>query len=79
MEVRLQPDMARCPPGGHGMREAETTNVITDHDPFVDRTVADAGFPLLDVIEARNATDALGLELTGDLSEVIPARWLPRP
>ena len=79
LEVRLTPDLARCPSCGHGMREAETTHVITDHDPFVDRTLSDAGFPLLDVIEARNATDAVGLELTGDLSAVIPARWLPRP
>ena len=79
LEVRLTPDLARCPSCGHGMREAETTHVITDHDPFVDHTLSDAGFPPLDVIEARNATDAVGLELTGDLSEVIPARWFPRP
>ena len=79
LEVRLTTDLARCPSCGHGMREAETTHVITDRDPFVDRTLSDAGFPLLDVIEARNATDAVALELTGDLSEVVPAAWMPRP
>ena len=79
LEARLTPELAPCPSCGHGMREAETTHVIADSDPFVDHTLSDAGFPPLDVIEARNATKAVAFELTGDLPQVIPSHWLPRP
>jgi hypothetical protein len=64
---------AACP-SCKQLRRVETTHTIDGREPFLDRTLAEVGFPPLHVIAARNATDYRYYELTGDAAEFFAFR-----
>jgi predicted RNA-binding Zn-ribbon protein involved in translation (DUF1610 family) len=71
VEARITPSHAPCSHCGHEMRDPETTHIVTGADWFADRTLAEAGIPPLDVIEARSADGAVAFEMTGDLGRML--------
>jgi hypothetical protein len=44
---------------------------IRGHEPFLDKTLAQIGVPLFDILIARSHDRAVGLELTGDSAKVL--------
>lgn len=59
-------DAAKCPHCPGVRREVVTFFKIRGDEPFLDRTLAGIGVPAFDVLIARTAERAIGLELSGD-------------
>lgn len=63
--ARLYESEATCPACG-GRREMQMTHRITGAEAYLDRTLAAVDVPPLGIIRARNATESVYYELTGD-------------
>lgn len=63
--ARLYEDAAVCPNCG-AKREMRLTHRITGEEEFIDRTLADVDVPPLGIIRARNGSERVYYELTGD-------------
>ena len=71
VEGKMKIDLISCPTCGHEMREPVTTHVFTGSETFAEDTLESVGIPPLDIIEAHSPLGVMGLELTGDLEEVL--------
>lgn len=63
--ARLYEDAATCPTCG-AKREMNMTHRITGEEDFLDRTFAEVDVPPLGIIRARNGSERVYFELTGD-------------
>lgn len=63
--ARLYEDAAVCPTCG-GRRDMRLTHRITGDEAFLDRTLEGVDVPPLGIIRARNGSDRVYYELTGD-------------
>jgi hypothetical protein len=63
--ARLYEDAATCPNCG-AKREMHLTHRITGDEPFLDRTLAEFDVPPLGIVRARNGSERVYYELTGD-------------
>lgn len=63
--ARLYEGAATCPTCGH-KREMRLTHRITGEEDFLDRTIAAIDMPPLSIIRARNGSERVYYELTGD-------------
>jgi adenylyltransferase/sulfurtransferase len=63
--ARLYEDAAVCPHCG-AKREMRLTHRITGEEEFLDRTLAQVDVPPLGIIRARNGSERVYFELTGD-------------
>jgi adenylyltransferase/sulfurtransferase len=63
--ARLYEDAAVCPNCG-AKREMHLTHRISGEEDFLDRTLADVDVPPLGIIRARNGSERVYYELTGD-------------
>ncbi len=63
--ARLYEDAAVCPNCG-AKREMRLTHRITGEEEFLDRTLAEVDVPPLGIIRARNGSERVYYELTGD-------------
>jgi len=68
---RVKAGKAFCPRCPEVRREAVTFYKIRGHEPFLDKTLAQIGVPLFDILIARSHDRAVGLELTGDSAKVL--------
>jgi hypothetical protein len=68
---RVKSDKAKCPGCGAATREVVTFFKVRGTEAFLDRTLADIGVPPFDILIARTADRAIGLELTTDAPEVL--------
>ena len=64
---------AQCPRCPDARREVVTFFKIHGDEPFLARPLAQIGVPLFDILIARHADRAIGLELTGDRAQVLGA------
>ena len=64
-------DKAACPACGGATREVVTFYKVRGAEPFLDRTLAGIGVPPFDVLIARTADRAVGLELAADAAAVL--------
>jgi len=62
---------AYCPHCENQPREVETFHTIRGNAPFLDRTLAETGAPLFDILIARGPDRTVGLELSGDAAAVL--------
>ncbi len=69
----LQLNHARCPCDQATTRNPVLFHQIDGSESFLDRTCADAGIPLFDVVAARGTHKFVGLELAGDASAILGA------
>ena len=79
LETRVTPTLAPCPNCHHPMRDPETTHIVTGEEWFAERTLAEVGFPLLDVLEARTSVSSVAFEMTGDEEEALGQSWQHEP
>jgi adenylyltransferase/sulfurtransferase len=70
---RISADRAMCPHCPQSRREVRTFYKITGEEPFLGRTAAQVGIPAFDILIARTASRAMGLELSGDAAVVLGA------
>ena len=73
---------APCPACGAAKREVVTFYKVRGTESFLDRTLAEIGVPPFDVLIARTADRAVGLELAADAAAVLgplPPRAMPAP
>jgi adenylyltransferase/sulfurtransferase len=63
--ARLYESAADCPNCG-AKREMRLTHRITGEEDFLDRTLAAVDVPPLGIIRARNGSESVYYELTGD-------------
>lgn len=63
--ARLYEEAAVCPNCGN-QREMRLTHRITGEEEFLERTLAEVDVPPLGIIRARNGSERIYLELTGD-------------
>lgn len=63
--ARLYESSSKCPHCG-GSRELALTHRITGAESFLDRTLAEVDVAPLSIVRARNGTQSVYLELTGD-------------
>ncbi len=63
--ARLYEDAAVCPNCG-AKREMNLTHRISGDENFLDRTLADIDLPPLGIVRARNGSERVYFELTGD-------------
>lgn len=63
--ARLYEDAAVCPNCG-AKREMNLTHRISGDESFLDRTLADIDLPPLGIVRARNGSERVYFELTGD-------------
>jgi len=68
--ARVSFEAAHCPNCGE-MREVKMTHLITEDEPFLDRTLVSLGVPPLHILRANNAEEYRFYELTGDLKETL--------
>jgi adenylyltransferase/sulfurtransferase len=68
---RVKSDKAKCPSCGAGAREVVTFFKVRGTESFLDRTLADVGVPAFDILIARTAERAVGIELTADAAVVL--------
>jgi molybdopterin/thiamine biosynthesis adenylyltransferase len=68
---RVKSDKAKCPACGAATREVVTFFKVRGTESFLDRTLADIGVPPFDILIARTADRAIGLELTADAPRVL--------
>ena len=62
---------AFCPHCPQVRREVVTFYKISGDESFLDRTLANLGVPPFDILIARNGDRAIGLEMSGDASDVL--------
>jgi adenylyltransferase/sulfurtransferase len=78
---KVKSDKAACPSCGAARREVETFYKVRGTEPFLSRTLAQIGVPPFDILIARTADRAVGLELAADAAAVLgplpPSRPLP--
>jgi molybdopterin/thiamine biosynthesis adenylyltransferase len=74
---KVSADRAFCPGCRDVRREVVTFYKVRGGEPFLDRTLADVGVPPFDVITARAAERAIGLELSGDAADVVGPAYEP--
>jgi hypothetical protein len=74
---RVKSDKAVCPKCEAPRREVVTFYKIRGSESFLDRTLAEIGVPAFDVLIARTADRAVGMELTQDAGEVLGALFDP--
>ena len=67
---RVNADKAICPACG-GKREPVTFFKIRGSETFLDRTLGQIGVPAFDILIARSAEHAIGLELSNDAAHVL--------
>ena len=67
---KVRADAGTCPSCGV-QRDVTTFYTITGDEDFLDRTFADIGVPPFDMLIARSATRAIGIELAGDAASVL--------
>lgn len=63
-------EAAHCPNCGV-LRNTKMTHTITGEEPFLHRTLASLGIPLLHILRAYNAQEFHFYELTGDLPDAL--------
>jgi hypothetical protein len=63
-------EAAHCPNCGV-LRNTKMTHTITGEEPFLHRTLASLGIPLLHILRAYNAQEFRFYELTGDLPDAL--------
>ena len=68
---KVTSDKAICPACAAAKREVVTFYKVRGTEPFLDRTLAEIGVPPFDVLIARTADRAVGLELTADAAAVL--------
>jgi molybdopterin/thiamine biosynthesis adenylyltransferase len=68
---QVKSDKAACPKCGAGRREVVTFFKIRGGESFIDKTLAQTGVPAFDILIARTADRAIGLELSNDAAEVL--------
>jgi molybdopterin/thiamine biosynthesis adenylyltransferase len=68
---QVKSDKAACPKCGAGRRELVTFFKIRGGESFIDKTLAQTGVPAFDILIARTADRAIGLELSNDAAEVL--------
>jgi molybdopterin/thiamine biosynthesis adenylyltransferase len=68
---RVNSDKASCPSCAVGKRDPVTFYKIRGTESFLDRTLARIGVPALDILIARTADRAIGLELSNDAAKVL--------
>jgi molybdopterin/thiamine biosynthesis adenylyltransferase len=71
---KVKAEQARCP-RCDGMRDVRTFHRIDGSEPFLSHTAAGIGLPAFDIVTARSAGRAIGLELTADAAEVLGPLW----
>ena len=75
---KVKSDKAACPACGAARREAVTFYKVRGTESFLDRPLAEIGVPPFDILIARTADRAVGLELTADAGSVLgPLAPLP--
>jgi adenylyltransferase/sulfurtransferase len=74
---KVTADRAFCPTCRGVRREVVTFYKVRGNEPFLGRTLADIGVPPFDVITARAAERAIGLELSGDAADVLGPAYEP--
>jgi adenylyltransferase/sulfurtransferase len=74
---QVKSDKAACPSCGHARREVVTFYKIRGSESFMDRTLADIGVPAFDILIARTAERAVGLELSADAGKVLGPLHVP--
>lgn len=72
---RVTADRARCPKCESVTRDVRTFHRIAGDATFLSRTPEQIGMPPFDILTARSATRAIGLELTADAPKVLGALW----
>lgn len=72
---KVSADQARCPHCDGVTRDVRTFHKITGDEDFLDRTPTQIGLPPFDILTARSATRAIGLELSGDAPTVLGEVW----
>ncbi len=68
---KVKNDKAACPTCGAAAREVVTFYKVRGTEPFLNRTLAQIGVPPFDVLIARTADRAVGLELAADAAGVL--------
>jgi adenylyltransferase/sulfurtransferase len=68
---RIAAEKAFCPDCKTTRREVVTFSKIRGQESFLSRTLAEIGVPPFDIVIARTADAAIGLELSGDAGNVL--------
>ena len=68
---QVKSDKAACPSCRAAKRDVVTFYKIRGTESFMDRTLAQIGVPAFDILIARTADRAIGLELGNDAAEVL--------
>jgi molybdopterin/thiamine biosynthesis adenylyltransferase len=68
---QVKSDKAACPKCNAARREVVTFYKIRGSESFLDKTLSQIGVPAFDVLIARTAERAIGLELSNDAAEVL--------
>jgi molybdopterin/thiamine biosynthesis adenylyltransferase len=79
---KVKSDKAACPACGGAKREVVTFYKVRGAEPFLNRTLSEIGVPPFDVLIARTADRAVGLELTDDAAAALGSlagSWRPPP
>jgi molybdopterin/thiamine biosynthesis adenylyltransferase/DNA-binding transcriptional regulator YhcF (GntR family) len=71
-------ESAHCPVCGT-LRDADMTHQITGSEPYLNRTLASVGVPVLHILRARNTVEYRFYELTGDLPSALHFRHFEGP
>jgi molybdopterin/thiamine biosynthesis adenylyltransferase len=68
---QLKHDIVFCPHCPETRREVVTFYSVSGDEQFLDKPLGELGVPPFDIIIARNAAHAIGLELTGDAANTL--------
>jgi molybdopterin/thiamine biosynthesis adenylyltransferase len=74
---KVKADKAICPKCSAAKREVVTFYKIRGTESFLDRTLGEIGVPAFDVLIARTADRAIGLELSNDAQQVLGTLHAP--
>jgi adenylyltransferase/sulfurtransferase len=74
---QVKSDKAACPKCASPKREVVTFYKIRGSESFMDRTLGEIGVPAFDVLIARTADRAIGLELSADAATVLGSLYQP--
>lgn len=72
---KVTADRSACPNCPDVNRQVKTFYKITGTEEFLGRTAAQVGIPAFDILVARTADRAVGLELSGDVRAVLGQVW----
>ena len=67
---RVRAEAGKCPNCG-SRRDVQTFYTISGTEDFLDLPLSEIGVPAFDIVIARSATNAIGLELAGDAPSVL--------